>query len=57
MDSDPKQRTPTGVRLPEELRIWLRQSADINNRSLNQEIVYRLKRSREQEAASEKTPA
>lgn len=46
-----KQQPPTGVRLPEDLRVWLREKAEVNNRSLNQEIVFRLRRSREQEQA------
>lgn len=52
MDDKQKQQMPTGVRLPDDLREWLRQQAEANTRSLSQEIVYRLKRSREQETAA-----
>lgn len=37
---------PIGMRIPEELRIWLREQATANHRSLNGEIVARLEHSR-----------
>jgi hypothetical protein len=41
-----KQMSPTGIRLPPDIRDWLRRSADENSRSLNQEILHRLKLAR-----------
>ncbi len=37
---------PLGVRIPDELRQWLKHSAVDNRRSLNTEIVVRLEESR-----------
>lgn len=37
------------VRLPEELKVWLKHSAVDNRRSLNSEIVARLEASRKQQ--------
>lgn len=39
----PKQKPPFPLRMPNELRQWLESSAQKNERSLNNEIVYRLK--------------
>jgi len=55
MASEQKQVAPTGVRLPDDLRDWLKQRAETNSRSLNQEIVHRLKLSREQEVTDAKS--
>lgn len=49
MANDPKPLPPTGVRIPDDLRDWLRQQAAENSRSLNQEIIHRLKHSRLQQ--------
>jgi hypothetical protein len=37
---------PLQVRLPPDLREWLKQEAEINHRSMNSEIVLRLEASR-----------
>ncbi|MFD1244787.1 Arc family DNA-binding protein [Paralysiella testudinis] len=37
---------PFGLRLPEELKAWLKQQAAQNHRSLNSEILARLEASR-----------
>jgi predicted HicB family RNase H-like nuclease len=42
------------VRLPKDLREWIEMEAERNERSLNGEIVYRLKKSRE--AQNEEAP-
>ena len=44
-----KQPAPTPVRLPADLRIWLKHQAVDNHRSLNQEIAHRLEQSRLQQ--------
>lgn len=50
-----KDRAPSPVRLPEELKQWLKHKAVDNYRSLNGEIVARLEQSRKaEEAAYEK---
>lgn len=38
---------PLGVRLPEELKQWLKDQAEKNMRSLNSELVMRLQASRD----------
>jgi len=40
---------PYGLRMPPDLKEKLQQRADENSRSLNSELVYRLRRSIEQE--------
>lgn len=45
---------PTGVRIPPDLRKWLKHEAVDNMRSLNSEIVARLEESRAQQEAREK---
>lgn len=42
---------PFGVRMPSELKELLEREAKINNRSLNSEVVERLQRSLERQAA------
>lgn len=37
---------PLGVRMPEELKQWLKHQAEKNMRSLNSELVIRLQESR-----------
>ena len=37
---------PLGVRMPEELKQWLKDQAEKNMRSLNSELVIRLQESR-----------
>lgn len=44
-----KERAPSPVRLPEELKQWLKHKAVDNFRSLNGEIVARLEQSRKDE--------
>lgn len=43
---DSTKPTPLQLRLPEDLKIYLRSQAAINHRSLNGELVYRLEESR-----------
>lgn len=38
---------PLGVRMPEELKQWLKDQAEKNMRSLNSELVVRLQTSRD----------
>lgn len=38
---------PLGVRMPEELKQWLKDQAEKNMRSLNSELVMRLQESRD----------
>ncbi len=44
---------PFGVRMPSELKDLLEREAKINNRSLNAEVIARLKKSTERQAAPE----
>lgn len=46
-----KPRAPSPVRIPEELKQWLKHQAVDNFRSLNSEIVSRLEQSRKAEEA------
>lgn len=41
--------TPLVVRMPDELRLWLKQQAVDNRRSLNSEVLFRLEESRRQQ--------
>jgi hypothetical protein len=43
---------PLGVRMPNELKVYLKHAAVDNRRSLNGEIVVRLEQSRRQEEAA-----
>lgn len=43
------QLKPTPVRIPDELRIWLKHQCIDNRRSLNSEIVLRLEQSQRQQ--------
>lgn len=45
------QRVPSPVRIPEELKQWLKHKAVDNFRSLNGEIIARLEQSRKAEEA------
>lgn len=49
-----KQQTPTPLRLPEELKDWIKRRAGSNLRSVNAEITSLLMRARELE---QKQPA
>ncbi|MNC82856.1 Arc-like DNA binding domain protein [compost metagenome] len=42
-------KVQTVLRLPEQMREWLCEQADINGRTINGEVVFRLKRMMEQE--------
>ena len=46
-----KSRAPSPVRLPEDLKQWLKHKAVDNFRSLNSEIIARLEQSRKAEEA------
>lgn len=48
-----KKEMPTPIRLPQDLKRWVRQQAELNNRSMNGEIVNRLEQSRRQQMARE----
>lgn len=52
-----KDRAPSPVRLPEELKKWLKHKAVDNYRSLNSEIVARLEQSRKAEEAQHEKQA
>lgn len=52
-----KQRAPSPVRIPEELKIWLKHKAVDNFRSLNSEIIARLEQSRKSEEAQHEKQA
>lgn len=59
MQVENKQK-PLGVRMPDELKQWLKHQAVDNRRSLNAEILVRLEESRRQgeapEGAKKKSP-
>jgi hypothetical protein len=44
-----KQQAPTPIRLPEELKDWIKARADANLRSVNAEITALLMKARESE--------
>lgn len=44
-----RQIAPFGLRIPEDLKDWLKQQAEQNRRSLNSEILARLEESKEQQ--------
>lgn len=39
-------KAPFGVRMPEELKEWLRRQSQVSRRSLNNEIIKRLEESK-----------
>ena len=43
---------PTPVRIPDELRIWLKHQSIDNRRSLTAEIVHRLEQTKRQQEAT-----
>jgi hypothetical protein len=47
--------SPTGLRLPEDLWLYLKHQAVENRRSLNSELVVRLEQSRRQEASGQES--
>lgn len=49
MATTKRRISPLGVRLPEELRLWVKQAAAKARRSLNAEIAVRLEDSRRRE--------
>lgn len=49
-----KQVKPLGIRMPDELKQWLKHRAVDNRRSLNAEILLRLEESRRLEAVQVK---
>lgn len=44
-----QEATPTPIRLPDELKTWLKHAAVDNRRSLNAEMLVRLEESRRQQ--------
>lgn len=48
------QQTPTPIRMPDDLKKWLRHQAVDNSRSLNEEIIQRLQDSRTRELRAAK---
>jgi hypothetical protein len=53
--NEAKKIPPLQVRVPTDLKAWLKEQAQKNHRSLNGELVYRLERSRQQEGAPRET--
>lgn len=50
---EPKpQQTPTNVRLPNDLILYLKHAAIDNHRSLNGEVIVRLEESRKRDATA-----
>ena len=47
--TESKAVKPTLVRIPDELKTWLKREAEKNDRSLNGEIIARLQESREKQ--------
>lgn len=54
MNDKNEARKPLGVRMPDELKQWLKHQAVDNRRSLNAEIVLRLEESRRGSADAKK---
>jgi len=50
--SKPEPLKPTPVRIPDELRVWLKHQCVDNRRSLTAEIVLRLEESRRRQVAA-----
>lgn len=48
------QEKPTPLRIPDDLKRWLKHQAIDNHRSLNSELVYRLEQSRTLQLQGEK---
>jgi len=57
MEETVKTPKPTPVRLPDELRIWLKHQSVDSRRSLTAEIIIRLEESRQQQLKREATHA
>lgn len=53
----PKQLAPTPIRLPSDLKDWLRREAGSNHRSLNGEVLVRLEASRTADPGAQKATA
>ena len=49
----PEPIKPTPVRIPDDLRIWLKHQSVDNRRSMTAEIVHRLEQSRKQQEATD----
>jgi hypothetical protein len=47
------QKAPTPVRLPDELKAWLKEKSSENLRSLSNEIIMRLELSRKTEGSKQ----
>lgn len=45
------------VRMPDELKRWLKHQAVDNRRTLNSEVLHRLEKSRQEQQAKEGAPA
>lgn len=52
-----KKPKPTGVRMPDGLRKWLKHQSIDNHRSLNAEIVFRLEESQRTQLAKKESHA
>jgi len=46
---DARQIQPTPVRLPDDLKVWIKHKAIDNHRSMNSEIIARLEESRKRD--------
>lgn len=44
---------PSPVRLPPELKDWLKQRAALNRRSFNSEVIHRLDRTRQEDVTNQ----
>lgn len=49
-----KNVAPSPIRLPEDLKVWLKHRAIDNRRSMNSEVTFRLEDSRRREEAANK---
>jgi hypothetical protein len=52
-----QRSAPMPLRIPDDLKAWLRSQAESNRRSMNGEVLYRLEQSRKQQAGSTRVPA
>lgn len=52
--SEEERTTPFGLRMPKDLRDWVRERARRNDRSMNGEIIAILREKRDADAAKQK---
>ena len=51
-----KQQPPMGIRLPDDLRAWIKQVAAASRRSVNSEVIVRLEASRKADQDQQQAP-